>query len=101
MLTITRAIRGHEQAPLLLAEMEPTFPENVAVLRVCRAYASKDFPEARRALAVLCHVLRKSTWVDTTLLNPVLKMAEARSAWPFWAAGSLSLNMMNESMLKV
>jgi spermidine synthase len=76
MLTITRAVRGHAGASLLLDEMEAIFPEDVAVLRAAHAYAIKDFPEARRALASLCDVLRKSTWVDTTLLNPVLKMAE-------------------------
>ncbi|MDB6118697.1 MAG: Spermidine synthase, partial [Verrucomicrobiaceae bacterium] len=80
LVTVHRAVRGDARAQENLKEMEPLFPENVALLRTGYAFARQDYPAARRALINACAELRRSAWVDTGLLQPTLSLAEPLSS---------------------
>ena len=80
LLTVNRAIHGSKQAVESLHEMEPIFPEDVALLRTGYAFALHDYPTARRAIISVSDLLRRSAWVDTGLLQPTLALAEPLSS---------------------
>lgn len=80
LLAVNRSIHGNEHAEESLKEMEPLFPEDVALLRTASAFSRHDYPTARRALIHVCSLLRESAWVDTGLLQPTLNLAEPLSS---------------------
>ncbi len=79
-VTTNRAIHGSQDAPVSLKDMEPLFPEDVALLKVAWAYARRDYPTTRRAFIAACQTLHQSAWVDITLLEQTLALADALSS---------------------
>ncbi len=80
LLAVSRANRGAQEANAALADMEPLFPENVSLLRARLAYVRKDYPTARRAFIAACEGLHRHAWVDLSLLEQTLALAEPLSS---------------------
>src|SRR3989339_772833 len=70
------------------------------------ADSTKSFDDNFAQSSNLAMLMFRRTGIEpllrlNTSWNSVPMMAAARSAWAFWAAASFSLNMANESTLKV